>query len=79
METVGIYEMRTRLGELMKKVMKGEEVTVTRHGVPVARIVPFEAPNKLSIRDAIEAMKQFGRDKSLRGMRLKKTIERGRM
>jgi len=79
METVGIYEMRTRLGELVNKVAGGEEVTITRHGIPVAKIVPLDTPSKVSVRDAIEAMKKFGRGKSLRGLSIKKMIEQGRM
>jgi prevent-host-death family protein len=79
METVGIYEARTRLSELIEKVGKGEEVTVTRHGVPVARIIPVDGEKKLAVRDAIEAMERFGRGKSLRGLSLKKMIREGRM
>jgi prevent-host-death family protein len=79
METVGIYEMRTRLAELVDKVVNGEEVTVTRHGIPVAKIVPIDTTSKVPVRDAIEAMKKFGRGKSLRGLTIKKMIEQGRM
>ncbi len=79
METVGIYEARTRLSELVDKVGKGEEVTITRHGVAVARIIPVDSENKLAVRDAIAAMKEFGRGKSLRGLSLKKMIKEGRM
>ena len=42
MEIVGIYEARTRLSELIDRVSEGKEVTITRHGVPVARIVPVD-------------------------------------
>jgi prevent-host-death family protein len=79
METVGIYEARTRWSELIDKVGKGEEVTVTRHGVPIARIIPVDGAKKLAVRDAIAAMKEFGRGKSLRGLSLKKMIKEGRM
>lgn len=78
METVGIYEARTRLSELVDKVAKGEEVTLTRHGVAVARIVPVDNEKKIAIRDAIAAMEAFGRGKSLRGLSLKKMIAEGR-
>ena len=78
METVGIYEARTRLSELIDKVGKGEEVTVTRHGVPVARIISVDGEKKIAIRDAIAAMERFGRGKSLRGLSLKKMIAEGR-
>jgi prevent-host-death family protein len=42
MITVGAYEAKTHFSELLKKVEQGETVTVTRHGVPIARIVPIQ-------------------------------------
>ena len=38
MHTVGSYEAKTRLPELLRAVELGETVTITRRGVPVARI-----------------------------------------
>jgi prevent-host-death family protein len=39
MSTVPVYEAKTRLSELLAQASRGEEVTITRHGVPVARLV----------------------------------------
>ncbi len=36
MQTFGIYEAKTRLNELLKRVQKGERLTITNRGVPVA-------------------------------------------
>ncbi|MFP4085845.1 MAG: type II toxin-antitoxin system Phd/YefM family antitoxin, partial [Desulfobacteraceae bacterium] len=36
METVGAYEAKTHLPKLLERVMKGERITITKHGVPVA-------------------------------------------
>ncbi len=38
--TVGAYEMKTHLAELLRKAEAGEEITITRHGQPVAMLVP---------------------------------------
>jgi prevent-host-death family protein len=43
MSRVGVHEAKTRLSELLRSVEAGEEVIVTRGGVPIARIVPVEA------------------------------------
>lgn len=43
MSTVGAYEAKTHLPRLLSEVAKGEVVTITRHGAPVARIVPARA------------------------------------
>ena len=36
METVGAYEAKTHLPKLLERVLKGERITITKHGVPVA-------------------------------------------
>ena len=39
MITVGAYQAKTRLSELLQRVQEGETVTITKHGHPVAQIV----------------------------------------
>ena len=43
MKTMGIYEARTHFSEVIDKVVEGETIVITRHGSPVARIVPEPA------------------------------------
>lgn len=40
MATVGSFEAKTKLAELLDRVEAGETVTITRHGKPVAKLVP---------------------------------------
>ena len=40
METIGAYEAKTHLSKLLDRVARGESLTITRHGKPVARLVP---------------------------------------
>ena len=40
---VGITALRANLADWLQKVREGEEVTITDHGVPVARLVPVES------------------------------------
>lgn len=42
MQTVGSYEAKTRLPELLRSVEQGESITITRRGVPIARLVGIE-------------------------------------
>lgn len=42
MATVGAFEAKTRLSELLDLVERGEAITITRRGTPVARLVPIE-------------------------------------
>ncbi|HKM61221.1 MAG TPA: type II toxin-antitoxin system prevent-host-death family antitoxin [Acidisphaera sp.] len=39
MDSVGVYEAKNRLSELLDEVEQGREVTITRHGKPVAKLV----------------------------------------
>ena len=40
MNEVGAFEAKNKLGALLDRVEQGEEVVITRHGKPVARLVP---------------------------------------
>ncbi|HEY3761624.1 MAG TPA: type II toxin-antitoxin system prevent-host-death family antitoxin [Verrucomicrobiae bacterium] len=66
MESVTAFEAKTRFGRLLKKVAKGEEVIITRHERPIARLVPEGQRNLESVRAAvnglIELQKKIARD-----------------
>jgi prevent-host-death family protein len=38
---IGVFEAKTRLSELLERVERGEEVVITRRGLPVARLAPL--------------------------------------
>ena len=42
MQTIGSYEAKTRLSELLRQVESGEQFTITRRGIPIARIMGVE-------------------------------------
>lgn len=44
--SVGAFEAKTHLSALLQKVEKGEVVTITKHGRPVARLVPVETDSR---------------------------------
>lgn len=79
MATVGAYEAKTHFSELLKKVEGGETVIVTRHGVPVARMVPVgKGTDDASA--AMEELHRFRRERrpTLGGISLRELIEEGR-
>ncbi len=47
---IGVFEARNRFSELIDAAERGEEVTVLRHGKPVARIVPVAGSGDLAER-----------------------------
>jgi prevent-host-death family protein len=42
MESIGLFEAKTHLSELIARAEKGEEVIITRHNKPVARLMPID-------------------------------------
>jgi len=40
MTEIGAFDAKNRLGSLLDRVERGEEIVITRHGKPVARLVP---------------------------------------
>ena len=78
MDRVGAYEAKTHLPKLLEKVSKGEEIIITRHGVPVAVLSPYDNRNRYASSEIIDRLKQFRKDKKLRGLDLKAMIESGR-
>lgn len=48
MLSVGITEAKARLSQLVERIAQGEEVLVTRHGKPVARLVAPEVSSDAS-------------------------------
>lgn len=42
MEEVGAYQAKTHLPRLLEKVRRGQSVTITKHGHPIARLVPID-------------------------------------
>ncbi len=46
MKEIAVYEAKTRLSELLVEVEQGEQVTITRRGVPIARLVSATAAKR---------------------------------
>lgn len=44
MDTVNIYDAKTRLSELVQRASEGEEIVIARNGTPAARLVPLSPP-----------------------------------
>jgi prevent-host-death family protein len=57
MNTVTALEAKTRLGELLDRVARGEEIVITRHEKPVARMVPEGGRNLAEIRRGVTGLR----------------------
>jgi prevent-host-death family protein len=77
MKRVGVYEAKTQLARLLGEVERGESVTITRHGRPVARLVPLRGSGRTPA-EAIRAIREFRKSHALRGLKTRDLISEGR-
>jgi prevent-host-death family protein len=82
MITVGAFEAKTKLAELLDKVESGESVTITRRGKAVAQLVAIKpADEQERVRALVEEIKRWrvGRDRGARaGSKIRDLINAGR-
>lgn len=57
MSTVSAFEAKTRFGELLERVARGEEIVITRHEKAVARLIPEGGLNLKRVREAVAALR----------------------
>jgi len=55
--TVSAFEAKTRFGQLLDRVAKGEEIVITRHDKPVARMVPEGKRSLEKVRQAVAGLR----------------------
>lgn len=77
MTTVGTYELKGNLSKLLERVERGERITITRRGKPVAVLVP-PAEERPDVKKVIEEFKAFAKGRSLGGISIRELIDEGR-
>jgi prevent-host-death family protein len=76
---VGAYEAKTHLSKLLEKVEAGQEITITKHGAPVAKLVPVKKEASPSERlAAIQRIQKLASGVSLGRLKVKGLISEGR-
>ncbi len=78
MAEVGAFEAKTHLAQLLDQVERGETVTITRHGRPVARLVPVGGCSRDERRRAIAQLKELRSGQTLGGVSVRELIDEGR-
>ena len=77
MAEIGAYDAKTHLPELLERVQKGERFTITKHGRPVAELLPYSGHNKERARQAVARMRSARLALAKRGVRLRDVLKRG--
>ena len=75
---VGAYEAKTHLSNLLKKVYDGEEVMITKHHVPIAKIIPVSPKTRQSKSTIISDLKKFRKGRTLQDASIAELITDGR-
>ncbi len=57
--TVGAYEAKTKLAELLARAAAGEEITITRHDQPIAKLVPASRPPHAELEGLFQQMDEI--------------------
>ena len=78
MITVGTFEAKTHLSSLLDRVAAGEEVVITKHGKPVARLVGAQAIDADRAKKAVEELKSLRKSTTLGGLSWKALRDEGR-
>ena len=78
MKSIGAFEAKTHLSALLERVARGEEITITKHGHPVARLVPMEHHGRRDPKQVAEAIRAIRKGIKLEGATIRQPIGRAR-
>jgi prevent-host-death family protein len=76
--TVGAFQAKTHLSELLERVEQGEVVTIARRGRPVARLVPIETGTQDRAAQAVAKLRALRRGATLGGLDWRELRDTGR-
>jgi len=74
---VGAYEAKIHLPALLERVQRGEQITITKHGKPIARLVPIKRVDPDRRGKAIDKLKEFAKGRTL-GVPIEQLVNEGR-
>jgi prevent-host-death family protein len=77
MKSVGAFDAKTHLNELLHRASKGETIRITRRGVPVAKLIPPDS-EKEDACSLIEAIRQLRKGTTLGKTTIRELIDEGR-
>jgi prevent-host-death family protein len=78
MDTVGLFDAKTHLSALLERVAQGREITITKHGTPVALLIPAGNRRRKDPRKVAERIRALRRGVKLKGLTVRQLIDEGR-
>jgi prevent-host-death family protein len=68
MPNIGAYEAKTHLPNLLERIQKGERFTITKHGHPVAELIPVTRKDPEAVRQTINGIRSYRETLRKRGI-----------
>lgn len=76
-EPVSACEARTHLSKLLERAARGERFVITRHGKPVAQLIPFECADDVPVARTFDRVAALRRRLARQGITLASILESG--
>ena len=78
-ENIGAYEAKTHFSSILERVNAGESFTITKHGLPVAQLIPVAPARTRDVKQVFQQLAEFRKGKTLGlGLNVRDMIEEGR-
>lgn len=78
MKSVGAFDAKTHLNQLLERASKGESIRITRRGVPVAKLVPPDFGEKAESGELVSDLRELRKGITLGKTTIRQLIEEGR-
>jgi prevent-host-death family protein len=76
--TVGVFDAKTHLNSLLKRVSKGETIRITRRGVPIAKLVPVDFGEREDPDRVVREIRELRKGATLGKITIRQLINAGR-
>ena len=76
MPEIGAYEAKTHLPQLLKRIQQGEQFVITKHGQPVAKLIPVSRPDPDAIQLTITNIRSFRETLRKRGVLIQELLKK---
>jgi prevent-host-death family protein len=79
MASIGAFEAKTHLSALLDRVTRGEKITITRHGVPAAILMPVEeTKTRMTHKEIVEGMRKLRKRIRPSKISIREMVQEGR-
>ena len=78
MKSVGAFDAKTHLNELLRRASAGETIQITRRGVPMATLIPPDSTEKPDVRRLAAAIRTLRKGAILGKTTIRELIDEGR-